>query len=310
MRKILLFLAFLGIAVLPAYAANRHASNAPNAAAPEPLTLKWTIDGVERQALVFAPASNPAAGKIPLVFAFHGHGGSMQEAAHSMAIETLWPEALVVYMQGVRTFSRRVDPLALRTGWQLAPGDYRDRDLKFFDAVLATLRAKYPVDDRRIYATGFSNGAYFDYLLWAERPSTFAAFASCAGSVGPKIHLAAPKPLLQIMGEKDWVVPVKDQKQTIEIVRTLDGALGPGEACGPGCTLYASPSRRPGRNHLPPRPARLSALGLGEDRGVFEETPAGAIAARSAGRLPRGRGAYYTVLQRRKNDELADGTPG
>jgi len=260
MRKILSLLAFLGIAVLPAIPTNAaSAANAPKAATPEPLTLKWTIDGVERQALVFAPASNPAAGKVPLVFAFHGHGGSMQEAAHSMAIETLWPEALVVYMQGVRTFSRRVDPLALRTGWQLAPGDYRDRDLKFFDAVLATLRAKYPVDDRRIYATGFSNGAYFNYLLWAERPSTFAAFASCAGSVGPKLHLAAPKPLLQITGEKDWVVPVKDQKRTIEIVRTLDGALGPGETCGPGCTLYASPQGtpvetifHPGRHVYPP----------------------------------------------------------
>ncbi len=234
MQKLLSILAFLGIA----------ASVASGVTA-EPLTLKWTIDGAPRQALVFAPAAQNGETKVPLVFAFHGHGGSMEEAARTMAIEKLWPEALVVYMQGVRTFSRRVDPLALRTGWQLAPGDYDDRDLKFFDAVLSTLRAKYPVDDRRIYATGFSNGAYFNYLLWAERPSTFAALASCAGSLGTKIHLAVPKPLLQITGEKDRVVPVKDQKKTIETVRALDGALGPGEACGPGCTLYASTKGAP-----------------------------------------------------------------
>jgi polyhydroxybutyrate depolymerase len=225
----------------------------------EPLTLKWTIDGVERRALVFAPAGNAGDEKMPLVFAFHGHGQDMQKAASSMEITALWPEALVVYMQGVRTFSRRVDPLALRTGWQLAPGDYGDRDLKFFDAVLATLRAKYPVDPSRIYATGFSNGGYFSYLLWAERASTFAAFASCAGSVGPKIHLAAPKPILQIAGEKDWVVPFKDQEQTIATVRAVNGASGPGEACGAGCTLYASAQGapveailHPGRHVYPP----------------------------------------------------------
>jgi polyhydroxybutyrate depolymerase len=245
MKKLISLLAFLGIAA--------------HAAIAEPLTLKWTIDGVERRALVFAPAAHAGEGKMPLVFAFHGHGQDMKKAAESMAIETLWPEALVIYMQGVRTFSRRVDPLALRTGWQLAPGDYHDRDLKFFDAVLSTLRAKYPVDDRRIYATGFSNGAYFDYLLWAERPSTFAAFASCAGSVGPKIHLTEPKPILQIAGEKDWVVPFKDQERTITTVRAVNSASGPGEACGTGCTLYASPQGapveailHPGRHVYPP----------------------------------------------------------
>jgi polyhydroxybutyrate depolymerase len=213
--------------------------------AAEPLTLKWMIDGQERQALVFAPAARVEGTKMPLVFAFHGHGGSMEEAERSMGIETLWPEALVVYMQGVRTFSRRVDPLALRTGWQLAPGDYGDRDLKFFDAALATLRARYSVDDRRIYATGFSNGAYFDYLLWMERGGTFAAFASVAGSLGPKLHLATPKPLLQIAGEKDWVVPFKDQLQTIETARSTNRASGAGEPCGPGCTLYSSSQGTP-----------------------------------------------------------------
>jgi polyhydroxybutyrate depolymerase len=232
MKKLILTVAFLGIAVASATATT------------VPLTLKWTVEGTERQALVFAPPPSGDA-KMPLVFAFHGHGGSMEDAAHTMAIERAWPEALVVYMQGVRTFSRRVDPLALRTGWQLAPGDYEDRDLKFFDAVLSTLRTKYRVDDRRIYATGFSNGAYFSYLLWEERPSTFAAIASCAGSLSSKVHLKTPKPLLQITGAKDHVVPVDGQKRTIETVRALNGAQGEGEPCGPGCTLYSSKQNAP-----------------------------------------------------------------
>src|SRR5512141_1616546 len=95
-----------------------------------PLTLTWTIDGVERQAVVFPPANTGV--KAPAVFAFHGHGGTMRSAALAMHFQTVWPEAVVVYMQGLPTQSR-VDPQGLRSGWQQRPGQNGDRDLKFFD---------------------------------------------------------------------------------------------------------------------------------------------------------------------------------
>ena len=38
--------------------------------------MDWTINGVKRQALVFAPKESKE--KAPLVFAWHGHGGNMQ----------------------------------------------------------------------------------------------------------------------------------------------------------------------------------------------------------------------------------------
>src|SRR5437763_3038945 len=63
-RCLLLFLVFFAVA----------------ASAAEPLSLTWTIDGVERQALVFPPAPAAAAAKAPVVFGFHGHGGTMQNA--------------------------------------------------------------------------------------------------------------------------------------------------------------------------------------------------------------------------------------
>ena len=39
-----------------------------SALAAEPVTMKWTIEGVEREALVYAPSKNPARGKAPLLF--------------------------------------------------------------------------------------------------------------------------------------------------------------------------------------------------------------------------------------------------
>jgi polyhydroxybutyrate depolymerase len=216
-------------------------STAASAAA-SPVTMKWTVAGVERQALVFAPSV--AGARAPLVFAFHGHGGNMHEAAATMRIQTVWPEAVVVYMQGLPTVSK-VDPLGRQPGWQHDSGELGDRDLRFFDAVLASLRAKYPVDDRRVYATGFSNGGFFSYLLWAARGGALTAFAPCAGRIWPTLHLSDPKPLLQIAGEADPLVALASVEQTVATVRALDGATGPGAACGPGCTLYPSSKNAP-----------------------------------------------------------------
>ncbi|MBN2161506.1 MAG: hypothetical protein JXR25_02185 [Pontiellaceae bacterium] len=60
---------------------------------------EWEIDGVKREALVWMPASSEVL--PPLVFVFHGHGGSMRNGARSFRIHEIWPEAIVVYMQAL-----------------------------------------------------------------------------------------------------------------------------------------------------------------------------------------------------------------
>jgi polyhydroxybutyrate depolymerase len=217
--------------------------------------MHWTVDdGVRRnrrKALVFPPPMG--GGKAPVVFAFHGHGANMYLAAWSMAFQKAWPEALVVYMQGLPTRAR-VDPCGLLRGWQHKPEENGDRDLKFFDDVLPTLRKKYPVDDRHIYATGFSNGAHFTYLLWAKRGKTFAAFAPCAGFIWRGLELTEPRPVLHLGGGRDLLVKIGTQEETIETVRQLNGATGPGTSCGPYCTHYPStPPGTPVETYLHPR---------------------------------------------------------
>jgi polyhydroxybutyrate depolymerase len=212
--------------------------------------LKWRTDGVQREALVLAPSKADESGKAPVVFAFHGHGGDMQQAADA-GLQNFGPEAVVVCMQGLPT-KIYVDPAGLEPGWQQEPGQNGDRDLKFFDAVLATLRSKFAVDERRIYATGFSNGGIFAYLLWGTRAKTFAAFASVAGEIFPGVHLAEPKPLLQVAGEADDVVPFAKQLRSIQVARKLNGSTGKGEECGPHCTIYRSSKGAPVETYIHP----------------------------------------------------------
>jgi polyhydroxybutyrate depolymerase len=184
--------------------------------------------------------------KVPVVFAFHGHGGNMHFAARGMRFQEAWPEALVVYMQGLPTPSLfKEDRQGLRPGWQHVAGELNNRDLKFFDEVLASLRKKYPIDERRVYATGFSNGGFFTYLLWAERSGVLAGFAPGASIVLPALHLTQPRPCLHFGGKSDRLVPFEKQEQTIDELRKLNGCAERGEACGTFCTLYPSTSGTP-----------------------------------------------------------------
>ena len=204
--------------------------------------VTWTVNGLEREALVFHPPG--AAAKAPVLFAFHGHAGLMRGASEALDFHHAWPRAIVVYMQGLPTPSG-ADPGGVRTGWQAELGQLGDRDLKFFDAFLATLHEKFSVDDSRIYAMGFSDGAFFTYLLWQERPKIFAAFAPCSGRIFPAVHLTVPKPAFIVAGDEDDRISANFRDETIKTVRELNGTPGKGLGCGEGCTLYGSTKGTP-----------------------------------------------------------------
>jgi len=201
---------------------------------------EWKVNGVIREALVSIPSdhsTNPA----PVIFAFHGHGGTMQHAARTFHFHTLWPEAIVVYMQGLNTPGRLTDPDGAKPGWQIAAGDQDDRDLKFFDAVLATLKAENRINVKRIYATGHSNGGSFTYLLWAKRGDVFAAVAPSAAVDARDVSSLKPKPVFHSAGEKDPLVKFAWQQRMIRALRSLNqcSAGEPWER-EKDCTLYPS----------------------------------------------------------------------
>lgn len=205
--------------------------------------MTFTVDGVARTALVYAPPSaksNPA----PLVFVFHGHGGSAWQAERSFGLDRVWPEAISVYMQGLKTPGQLTDPKGERAGWQAAEGNQGDRDLKFFDAVLARLKQDYPVDLKRIYATGHSNGGGFTYLLWLTRSDLFAAVAP-SSAVATYARKLKPKPVLHLAGESDPLVKFSWQKLMLETVRKVNGCDEKGEPWDKECTLYPSKTGTP-----------------------------------------------------------------
>ncbi len=207
------------------------------AADAEPKTQEFTVGDVKREAVVYAPAK---PGKtVPVVFAFHGHGGTAKHAARTMAYHTHWPEAVVVYPQGVPTVGQLTDPEGKKTGWQAKAGDTDDRDLKFFDAMLTALKADHPVDEKRVYCTGHSNGGGFTYLLWKERGDVFAAVAPSAAG-GRNIKDLKPLPCLHVAGEADELVKYENQKATMAAVRKTNGCDADGQEWDKGGKLVGT----------------------------------------------------------------------
>lgn len=214
------------------------AASFPAPAADALARREWTVDSIVREGLLYAPPTAKTA-PTPVIFAFHGHGGSMQNAARMFGYHTIWPEALVVYLQGLNTPGKLTDPEGKKPGWQHGPGAEGDRDLKFFDAVLASLRKDYRVDDRRIYSTGHSNGGGFTYLLWAARGDQFAAFAPSAAAAPTLLAQLQPKPVLHVAGENDPLVKFAWQQQTMSKLREIN-QCGEGQSGEPYITTYSS----------------------------------------------------------------------
>ena len=198
--------------------------------------VTFPVGGQMRHAFVFAPAGPPASGTRPVVLAFHGRGDNIRDFQY-VNLHVAWRDAVVVYFQALDR-----DGLS---GWQVERGQDGDRDLELVDAALAALRKRHPIDEDRIYATGFSNGAAFTYLLWAERPGVFAAYAVVAGRLRPSVRPKLPRPLLAVAGERDPQIPFADQKAAIDAAISVNGVRSSTAACGEGCTAYGSDSPAP-----------------------------------------------------------------
>jgi len=150
----------------------------------------------------------------------------MRNAANSFQMHELWPEAVVVYMQGLPTVGRQ-DPQGIRNGWQQQLGVNGDRDLKFFDAVYDRMIKDFKPDPKRVYVMGHSNGGAFSYFLWAHRGDKIAAVGPSGAVASVYRGSLKPKPAFIVFGESDQLVPPIAQRRGIEYVKSINEVVDP-----------------------------------------------------------------------------------
>jgi polyhydroxybutyrate depolymerase len=176
----------------------------------------YLVRGVERAAVVVVPKalSHP----VPLVFVFHGHGGSGPNIERRFDIEGLWPDAIVAYPDGLVGHKGITDPAGVETGWQTQLGESGDRDIAFYDAMLGALRSNLPVDGDRIYLMGHSNGSAFVSLLLNQRGGAIAATANMSSQPSARLLDGDPvRSMFMSMGKSDPIVPYANQQRSIPL---------------------------------------------------------------------------------------------
>lgn len=190
----------------------------------------------QRSALVF-PSRNSGQ-PSPLVFVYHGHSWNPQSAANTYKIQQAWPEAIVVYPQGLEVeLVGRKGP-----GWQIAPNMNGNRDVKFFDAMMARLPQMYKVDTKRVYVCGQSNGGIFTYVLLGERGRVFAAAAPVSGFAPDAFKGAPPVPIMITHGQKDTTIPISMAEKSLKMAVANNGAGTTPKEIAPGYYSY-TPSK-------------------------------------------------------------------
>jgi polyhydroxybutyrate depolymerase len=205
-------------------------------------SISLTVEDIKRDALIHLPANGDIK-TAPVIVVYHGHGGNMNASADKFHLETYWPEAIVIYPQGLNTPTAS-DPEGKKPGWQRYVGDQGDRDIKFFDALVEYLKKNYLLEGKRVFATGFSNGGRMAYMLLAERGESLAAVASVAGVLYVKddFKRLQPKPIFHVAGKKDDTIKYATQKETIEYFLKLNKCKANGKKINEYLTEYPSTS--------------------------------------------------------------------
>ena len=203
--------------------------------------ISISVDGIKREFSLFVPAI-PTQEKIPVVFVFHGYGQEVAEAIGKFKLDQYWPESIIVYPQGLNTAIQKMNTGGINTGWQTYIGDQKDRDIRLFDEINVYLNSNYSIDERRIYVTGFSNGAAFTYVVAAARGSMIAAIAPIAGTLGSNKDRQIFKeiPVFHVAGKQDQLVKFNSQKEMIEFLKKINKCKNDGIVINKNVTEYIS----------------------------------------------------------------------
>jgi len=154
------------------------------------------VDGVVRTFRMVVPRGRSGE-RLPVVLHFHGHGNTPESEADRTRLDQLAAAKRFVL----------VYPAALKDHWSLrslsSDSADRNRDILFFDALLAHLNTHSNIDRKRVYLMGMSMGAAFVHDLAVARSSVIAAAVAHSASAPSAMDCKRPFPIMMVVGANE-----------------------------------------------------------------------------------------------------------
>ncbi|MBX3234050.1 MAG: hypothetical protein KIT84_32930 [Labilithrix sp.] len=187
--------------------------------APGDTTITLHVGARAREAILHAPPSYDPARPLPLVLVLHPLLLDHVQMRDTVRMERFSDEG-----EGAGFLT--LFPNGVDKSWNAGEccGTAREEnvdDVGYIRELLEEVASTYCVDETRIFATGFSNGAFLSHRLGCELGDTLRAIVPVAGTLGiPEADCkrTTPLPVLAFHGTEDKLVPYGGGKPS--------GALG------------------------------------------------------------------------------------
>lgn len=193
-------------------------------AEPRPLPAGTSIRtlehaGEQRSYLLHVPPTYDGTTRMPVVFLFHGFGGTPEKVMETTGMASLADQRGFVV----------VAPLARGavTQWDFrSPGSVESSDASFTQDLSSAVSAQGCVDPDGVFAAGFSNGSAMVLALACDPDSQFTAYGAVSGPyMAPNCSQAKPASIAYFHGLLDDVVPYTGAETAIGPLPPVDDTV-------------------------------------------------------------------------------------
>lgn len=167
-------------------------------------------EGMQRSYIIHIPPGFNNSQAVPLVLVFHGLtlDGNEMIRITGFNVQSDTSGFIVVYPDGTG------DKKSWNGGHCCGEAALRNvDDVSFVRALIEEISTLVNIDSKRVYATGFSNGAFMVYRLACELSDQIAAFGPVSATQAtedlPACQPARPVPIIHFHGTDDDANPYK-----------------------------------------------------------------------------------------------------
>ncbi len=160
-------------------------------------------DGVDREYLQYIPSTYDGSNKLPVLLNFHGFGSSASDYMQYTDMSSLAESEgfVLVYPQGSDLNGSPHWNAALKGGDNKSNAD----DLGFIEALINKLSNQNLIDNKRVYAIGYSNGGMMSYALGCYKSDLISAIGSVSGyMLQNECTPSHSIPLIKLHGTNDY----------------------------------------------------------------------------------------------------------